>query len=399
MEVIVGRPGDTAVASDQADPVGVSLLLGWLLGLAAGFALGVVSAMAASSGPGPARRADATSSPLRPLRPGWSGLLGRTLEEFNQDQIPAVAGGAAFFALLSIFPALGAFAAVFTLFADLGEAQRQIASLAGVLPSGAVSILEDEMTRLATQDHGRLGLAFAFSLTASLWASNAGVKALIGGLNIAYEVREHRGLVALNLVSLTFTVGAVLSAVIGAAAIAAVPQMQAMLGLTGLSGVAMLRWPVLLALVVALISLLYRYAPCRPRARWRWITPGSSIAAIGWLAMSLLFSWYVANFGRYDQTYGALGAVVGFMTWIWLSLIVVLFGAELNAEIERRGLNVSPQPPKEASQFWFAGVRAILPPPPDRGKIAAAADAGGHPGAQALALPAASTGRSPAPGG
>ncbi len=159
---------------------------------------------------------------------------------------------------------------------------------------------------------------------------------MIAGLNTAYEVKERRKFIPLNLLSLSFTIAAVVLAILGMAAIAAAPATLAMAHLEHLRGLSLLRWPALLTIIVFNLAVLYRYGPCREHARWRWVTPGGIVAALGWLAMSLVFSLYVANFGHYDRTYGSLGAVVGFMTWIWLSLVVVLFGAELNAELERQ---------------------------------------------------------------
>ena len=268
-----------------------------------------------------------------PLK-GWWRIFERAFKEFNNDQIPAVAAGITFYGLLAMFPAVGAFVSLYGLFANVDDARRQVVGLSGILPNGAVSVIGDQMTRLASASHGRLGAAFLVSLLLSIWSSNAGIKALFAGLNVAYEETERRKFFLLNAVSLTFTVGVTVFAIIAVSAVVAVPAALSMLGVSGVSGVSLLRWPVLLLVVAGLVSLLYRYGPCRGRARWRWITPGGLVAALGWMIMSFLFSWYVSNFGNYDRTYGPLGAVIGFMTWIWLSMIVVLFGAELNSELE-----------------------------------------------------------------
>ena len=324
--------GPTA-AADKSE----SALIGWLAGLAVGVVIGLGAALAARPGRNAKPAGDAASAANSPLelRPrDWKRILVRTFREFNDDQIPAVAAGVTLFALLSVFPALSAFASLYGLVADVEDVRRQIASLAGLLPGGALTVIGDQLTRLANADHGRLGVAFLISLLLSLWASNAGTKALIAGLNVAYEQRERRNFIRLNLVSLGFTAGAVTFVVLAAAALAVVPDRWAILRAPALAWLPVLRWPALLLVVAGLLSLLYRYGPCRPRARWRWITPGSALASVGWMLMSLLYSWYVANFGHYDRTYGSLGAVFGFMTWIWLSFIVVLFGAELNSEIE-----------------------------------------------------------------
>jgi membrane protein len=274
------------------------------------------------------------SSPLRISRRGWMDVLGHTIREFIDDLIPAVAAGATFYALLALFPALAAFVSLYGLVADVDEARHQISSLSNVLPGGAISILDQQLARLGASSHRSLGLAFAGGLLFSIASANAGMKAFIGGLNIAYEEHEKRNFIKLNLVSLAFTVGAIVFAVIAFAAIVAAPDLLRHLGLGRVAVTSLLKWPLLLVVVTGLFSLLYRFGPSREHARWRWITPGGLVAAVGWLTMSVLFSWYVANFGHYDRTYGSLGAVIGFMTWIWLSLIVILFGAELNSELE-----------------------------------------------------------------
>ncbi len=276
-------------------------------------------------------RSDAASPKDLPPKT-WKAVLSRAWSEFNSDHIPAVAGGSTFFGLLALFPALGVFVSLYGLVANVEQARRQVINLRGVLPDGAISVLSEQMARLASTPHSSLGIAFVTSLAVSLWSSNAGVKALIAGLNVAYEETEKRNFVRLNLVSLAFTVGAVVLGFAGAG----LPGLLATAGLQGSLVIQIMQWPALLLVLCALLSVLYRYGPSRAHARWRWITPGSAFAAVTWLAMSLLFSVYVANFGHYDKTYGSLGAIVGFMTWIWLSLTVVLLGAELNSELEKQ---------------------------------------------------------------
>jgi membrane protein len=291
--------------------------------------------------------AAAHDSPAAIPARGWKEILKRTWSEFNTDHIPAVAGGATFFGLLALFPALGVFVSLYGLFADVEQARQHILALQGILPEGAIAVLSEQMTRLAAVPHARLGITFATSLLLSVWSANAGVKALIAGLNVAYEETERRSFLRLNLLSLGFTAGSILLAV----AAAGLPGLIGRIGLQGSPLPGLLQWPVLLAGVIGVLSVLYRYAPCRAHARWRWITPGSAFAALAWLAMSMLFTLYVANFGHYDKTYGSLGAVVGFMTWIWLSLAVVLLGAELNSELEQQtSADTTTGPPARAGQ-------------------------------------------------
>jgi membrane protein len=257
-------------------------------------------------------------------------VVARTWTAFNSNQIPAVAGGATFFGLLAIFPGLGVFVSLYGLFADVARARTELGSLRRVLPDGAISVLSEQMTRLAAAPHVQLGLAFLVSALISVWSANAGMKALIAGLNIAYNTRERRSFLRLNATSLAFTLAGVSLAALAAALPGWLPRIAPQVSPV----IAVLRWPVFLAVIVTLLSLLYRYAPSCDHVPRRWLTPGAVFAGAAWLAMTLLFSFYVANFGHYDKTYGSLGAVVGFMTWIWLSLTVVLIGAELNAQLE-----------------------------------------------------------------
>jgi membrane protein len=282
------------------------------------------------------RHTEAARSPVEISAVGWRRILLRTWREFVDDRIPAVAAGATFYGLLALFPAIGAFVSLYGLFSNVEDARQQVVRLAGVLPEGGVSVLSDQMILLAKTPHVGLGVTFLMGLLISIWSANAGVKAIISGLNIAYEEREERNFVRLNLVSLGFTFSAILFALIAAAAVAVAPATLAKLGLGDLHGASLLRWPTLLIVALGVLAMLYRYGPSRAHARWRWVTPGSAIAAVAWLIMSGGYSVYVANFGSFNKTYGSLGAVIGFMIWIWLSLMVTLLGAELNSEIEQQ---------------------------------------------------------------
>jgi membrane protein len=267
---------------------------------------------------------------------GWRDVTVRAVRAFSADRIPSAAAGVTFYMLLAIFPALSAFISLYGLFADAADAQRHVTVLAGLLPSGAVSVISDELVRLTRSDHGALGFTFIVSLAISVWSSSAGAKALIEALNVAYETPERRGFICLTSLSLMFTLGAIFVGVLALGLVAEAPAMLARVGvsLAGAIG-SLLRWPLFVVVSTLTLSVVYRFGPDRPLERWRWITPGGVVAALGWLAMSGLFSWYVAHFGTYDRTYGSLGAIVGFLTWIWISLMVVLFGAELNSEIEQ----------------------------------------------------------------
>jgi len=275
------------------------------------------------------------ASPAHAPARDWLGVLAASWRDFNRDRIPATAAGVTFFVLLALFPALSAFVSLYGLAADAGDVRRQVLALSGLLPGGAIEVLNTELTRLISAGHGSLGVAFVVSLAVSIWSATAGMKALIDGLNVAYETRERRGFIRLNLVALVFTFGGVAVAIASVTLLVGAPSLLARAGVANAQVLALLRWPILLSIGAVLISVLYRFAPFRPGAKWRWITPGGALAAVGWMLMSALFTWYVANFGHYDKTYGSLGAIVGFLTWVWLSLMVLLFGAELNSEAEK----------------------------------------------------------------
>lgn len=305
-----------------------------------------VEAAAARS---PARSA-ATPSPLAPARGrsaagpsqiprrGWRDILMRTFKEFFDDRVLSLAAGVTFYSLLAAFPALAAIVSLYGLFLDPSSIQGQLEAASWVLPSGAIEVMRDQIVRLTQAETSSLGWKFLFSLAAALWSANAATKAMIEALNIAYEEPERRSFIAFTLVTLGFTLAAVLFTVLALAAVVALPLVLDALDLPGDTTrlISFLRWPVLAVVVAFLVTVVYRFGPCRERARWRWVSMGSAVAAVLWLAMSVGFSFYVSRFASYEQTYGSLGAVIGFMVWIWLSMSVLLLGAELNAEIEHQ---------------------------------------------------------------
>jgi membrane protein len=269
---------------------------------------------------------------------GWKDVLWRVYTQMNDDRILAVAGGIVFYALLALFPAVTAFVSLYGLLADASTIDQHLSIARGVLPSGAVLILHEQLTRLTTSRTSALSLGFVFGLLFALWSANSGSKAVLDGLNVAYGEREKRSFIRLNLISLVFTLGAFVALSLAVAAVVVTPIALNFIGLGGLADalIRILRWPALLTFVVLGLAVLYRYAPSRREARWAWLSVGSAAAAVGWLIASVLFSWYIANFGTYDATYGSLGAAVGMMMWMWISMIVILLGAQLNAEIEHQ---------------------------------------------------------------
>jgi membrane protein len=284
--------------------------------------------------PGRGRRAN---SPAQIPPAGWKDVLWRTWREFNADHITRVAGGVSFFIMLALFPGLAAFVSLYGMLGDVGAAEAQLAALTGVLPADALTFIGDEMVRIAAERQASLSATFVGGALLSIWSANAGMKALMEGLDVAYEEDEKRSFIRFNLISLAFTVGALVALSGAILALVGLPLALDFLRLDPASRLlALLRWPALLALAMLAMGVLYRFGPSRQHARWRWVTWGGAGAAVLWLGVSLLFSWYVGNVAHYSVTYGSLGAIIGFMTWIWLSVIVILAGAELNAELEHQ---------------------------------------------------------------
>jgi membrane protein len=248
-----------------------------------------------------------------------------------------MSAGVTFFVLLAIFPGLAGLISLYGLFADAGAVGQHLDSLAGILPEGGMQILREQLQQLTSQPPQRLGLATVASLAISLWSANGGIKAVFEGLNSVYEEKEKRGFIKLNAISLAFTLGALIFVIASLLTVTVLPQLLSFLGAPGLGLIVdCARWPALLVAAGLAISITYRFGPSRDRPQWRWISPGSFFAVIVWIAASVLFSWYTSHFGNYNKTYGSLGAAVGFMTWIWISTMVILIGAKINAELEHQ---------------------------------------------------------------
>jgi membrane protein len=267
----------------------------------------------------------------------WVDLLLRTRREAQRDHLPMVAAGVAFYAFLSVFPALAALVSVYGLFSDPQQVEQQVNALGGAIPTGVRDVLGEQLRRIAGGSQGALSWGFALSVLLAVWSATKGTKSLIEAMNIAYDEQEKRGLFKLNGLALMLTAGGVLTMVVALFVVVGIP---AALGLIGLGGVArtavdVLRWPLLIAFLLAGLAVVYRLGPARDGAKWKWITPGSLLAAMLWLAASIAFSIYVANFGSYEKTYGSLGAVAILLMWFYVGSYVILLGAELNAEVER----------------------------------------------------------------
>lgn len=268
---------------------------------------------------------------------GWREVLRIFYGNISEHRVTAIAGGVTYFALLAIFPFIAAIVSIYGLFGDVGALGSHLDQMSSFLPGGAIEIVGDQLKRVTAGGKTTLGFAFFISLALSLWSANAGMKALFDALNIVYGAKEKRGFFKLNAVSLSFTAGAVIFLLLAVAGVVVLPRVVQYLGVQGFAEavVTTARWPLLLIGIVFLLSVVYRYGPCRDNAQWHWITVGSAVTSVVWIASSMAFSYYAAHFGSYNKTYGSLGAVIGVMTWMWLSAMVVLAGAEIDAILER----------------------------------------------------------------
>jgi membrane protein len=291
----------------------------------------------AATQPGRGRR---SRSPFAIPWAGWKDIFWRTYQRIDDDRLLATAGGVVFFGLLSIFPAVTALVSSYGLFADPATISANLQTLATMLPEGSFQIVEDQVGRVVSKGNTTLGATFLLGLLLAIWSANAGVKSIFDALNVAYEEREKRSFIRLNSVSLAFTVGGIAALLLMVGAVVAFPLALNHLGMAPESKliVALARWPLLFLILLAALAILYRFAPSRDAPRWQWLSLGAVTAALLWIAGSALLSWYLSEFANYNATYGSLGAAIGLMMWMWMSAIVIMFGAELNSEIERQTL-------------------------------------------------------------
>ena len=269
---------------------------------------------------------------------GLKDVTWRVWKSLTQDHVMLISGGVTFYLLLALFPALVAFMSIYGIFLDPATAVVHAQSLRGLFPPTAVDMIAEQLTRLTLKQSDTLTLGLIVSLVIAFWSANGGVKAMIEGLNFAYGEREKRSFLRLNIVAFAFTLGAMALMLILFLALAVMPAMLAMFSLGQVADVAirLLRWPLLMVVIGLALTVLYRHGPSRRSPRWRWVTWGSAFATVSWLIMSIVFSTYVERIANFNATYGALAAPIGFLFWVWLSIIVIILGGEINGELEHQ---------------------------------------------------------------
>ena len=269
---------------------------------------------------------------------GLRDVFWRVVKAIMADRVTLIAAGVTYFMLLSLFPALGALVALYGFVADPTAIMAHISFLAGVFPPGSFDLIMNQLTSLTQQATSTRSLAFFGGLLVAIWSANSGMKALFDAMNVAYQEDEKRSLVRLNLLSLGFTFCALVVAIILIAAIGVLPAVLKYLWLDDWQEflARLARWPFIILVFGCGISMIYRYGPSREEAKIKWLSWGVVFSTVLWLVASVLFSFYLENFANYNATYGTLGALIGLMVWVWISVVILIVGAEINAELEHQ---------------------------------------------------------------
>lgn len=269
----------------------------------------------------------------------WRDVFGRTLTRSSENNISLLAGGVAFFALLAIAPTLAAIALSYGLFVNPDTVSAHITALAGNLPQDTAALISDQLSNVASGSESKKGLSLAVALAIALYGATKATSAIIASLSMTYGVRETRGFVHHYSTIFTITGIGVFAAILvlsSTAAIAFFVAFSAPISPVADTLLGVFSAALLTVMAANLGALLYRFGPNRRKVAWRWVTPGSIAAAILWIGMTTSFGVYAANIGKFGATYGSLGSVIGLLTWLYLSAYLLLMGAELNCELERR---------------------------------------------------------------
>ncbi|KAB1085659.1 YihY/virulence factor BrkB family protein [Neorhizobium galegae] len=269
---------------------------------------------------------------------GLKDVFWRVYAGVTQDRITLIAAGVTYYLLLALFPAASALVSLYGFVADPSAIVDRIAFLSSVMPADGLNIFLDQLRALTSERNTTLSIALIGGLALALWSANNGMKALFEAMNVAYAEEEKRGIVRLNVISLLFTLGALLLAIVILFAMGIVPAVLRYLWLDRFTEILirLARWPVMMLFVAGGIVMLYRFGPSREPAKLKWLTWGAAFSTVAWLAASIAVSFYLGNIADYNATYGTLGALIGFMVWTWISVIIVIVGAEINAELEHQ---------------------------------------------------------------
>ena len=285
------------------------------------------------------RRNDEPDSPTDMKGSSWGGVLKRTVKEFSDDNLTDWAAALTYYGVLSIFPALIVLVSILGL---IGESATQplIDNLGSVAPGPAQEIFTSAIENLQGTS-GASGVFFIIGLAAAIWSASGYVSAFMRASNAIYDIEEGRPMWKTLPVRVGLTVLLMVLTAISAVAVTLSGGLAQQAGnVIGVGDTAVqvwniAKWPVLILFVSFMFAVLYWAAPNVKQPGFKWISPGSVLAVIGWVITSVAFAFYVANFGSYNKTYGALAGPIVFLVWLWISNIMILLGAEFNAELER----------------------------------------------------------------
>lgn len=275
-----------------------------------------------------------TSRPQTRATQYWRALKA-TVTHISENNISLVSAGVAFFLMLSLFPALAAFIALLGLILDPVIVIAQLEEIRGLLPDDVYEILITQITSLVTARSDTLGWAGALSILFALWSARAGVGALMVGLNDVYNTRN-RSAAFHYLRALMLTVILVAVGIVALITLVVTPILLAFfpLGIFGTIIIEFLRWAITVTVLLGATAMLYRYGANRRGKSFQWLSPGAVLAIGLWIIVSIGFSYYVANFGNYNEVYGSIGAVIAMLIWLWISSFLVLLGGSLNAQLD-----------------------------------------------------------------
>lgn len=277
-------------------------------------------------------------SPKEIPQRGWIDILKRTNQQISSDNVSIISAGIAFYAFLAIFPAIAAIISIYGLIVDQSTVQQQLSSITEILPQQSSQLIRSQLNQIVSGSSTALSWGLVFSIILSIWSANRGTNALFQGINIAYDEKINRSFIKNTALTLLFTFLGIIVTIISMVLVIALPAIFDSIKLPQnlQFTIQLLRWILLASILMICLSALYRYAPDRKNPKWRWVSWGSVIATIIWIAGSLGFSYYVNNFSNYNATYGSLAAVVILLFWFYISSFIIIMGAELNSEIEHQ---------------------------------------------------------------
>jgi membrane protein len=271
---------------------------------------------------------------------GWGDIFLRVKAKVAADNLSIISAGVAFFSFLAIFPAMAALVSIFGLITSPTELQNYLHMIESLLPSEAVDVINNELTRIIQAQGSRLGWGALGGTVLALWSSVKAMSAMFAAMNVTYDEKEKRGFITLRAMALLMTLVAMLFVITSLGLIIGVNFVLRLIGIGEITAslINYSRWPLLAGSCILFLAVLYRYGPSRRQPQWKWVTPGAIVATLLWLLGSALFSFYVTHFASYNVSYGSLGVVVILMIWFFLSAYSILLGAEINAEMERQTL-------------------------------------------------------------